>query len=259
MAKKIRLKTISLGSEPDQPDMDELTCFIRSMKGQDADLTTYYLIRSLKKQLEAGISSPAGGGLFMQPRFEDALTYSSEGCYVHTSGFEADARMMIKTASQAKSVLPSPGLLSGAPSPEDEEAFAEFCDSYSQVLRSMRDQKITGHILHSKEISPIESELLSSRKTIFVIPEGSVDVQSELLEVQSTLALTSSRIQILDDLVDQYDIKMLILVDPDEDGLKGALKHFDTDRIQVGGYGRPENDQYWKHIGENAEVTLPTD
>ncbi|HWQ63707.1 MAG TPA: hypothetical protein VN429_04765 [Methanospirillum sp.] len=259
MAKKIRLKTISLGSEPDQPDMDELTCFIRSMKGQEADLTTYYLIRSLEKQLEAGILSPAGGGMFMQSRFEDALTCSHEGCQVNTLVFEEDAQVMIKTAGQVTSVLPSPGVLPGSPDPEDEEAFAEFCDGYAKILRNMRDQKITGHILHAKEVSLIEAELLSSRKTIFVIPDGTIAAQSELLEVQSTIALTSNRVQFLDELIDQFDIRNLILIEPNEEGFKRVLKHLDPEKIQVGGYGRGEDKQYWKRIADSAEIPVPTD
>jgi hypothetical protein len=259
MAKKIRLKTISLGSEPDQPDIDDLAGFIRLMKGQEADLTTYYLIRSLEMQREAGISSPAGGGIFLQSRFEDALICSPEGCHVNTSVFEADAQAMTRIAGPGRSVLPSPGLLSGSPDPEDEETYAEFCEAYAKVLRSMRDQKITDHILYAKEINQIEAELLSSRKTIFVAPEGNIAVQSELLEVQSTIALTSTRVQFIDELIDQFDIRMLILVDPDEEGFKRALKHLDPDKIQVGGYGRGEEGKYWRHIAEGAEIPLPTD
>ncbi|PWR71975.1 hypothetical protein [Methanospirillum lacunae] len=257
MAKKIRLKTISLGSEPDQPDMDELTCFIRSMKGQEADLTTYYLIRSLEKQLEAGITSPACGGRFMQSRFEDALICSPEGCHVSTSVFEDDARVMIKTAGPVASVLPSPGLLPESPDPEDEEAFAEFCDVYAKILRNMRDQKITGHILHAKEVSMIEAEHLSSRKTIFVIPDGTFVAQSGLLEFQSTIALSRTRVKFLDELIDQFDIRRLILVDPNEEGFKKALQHLDPEKIQVGGYGKGEDRQYWKCIADSAEIPLP--
>ncbi len=259
MAKKIRFKTISLGSEPDQPDIDELTRFIRAMKGRQADLITYHLIRSLEGQTEAKISSPAGGGLFMQSRFDDALTCSPDGCQVNTSGFEEDALVMTKVAGPVRSVLPSPGLLPGSPEPTDEETCAEFCYAYAKVLRSMRDKNITGHILHANDVSPIETEILSSQKIMFVIPEGSTIVQSNLLEVQTTIALTSSRVRFLDELIDQYDVRNLILIEPDEEGFKGALKHLDPDQILVGGYGKGEGKQYWKHIAESAERTLPTD
>ncbi len=259
MAKKIRFKTISLGSEPDQPDIEELTGFIRTMKGREADLITYYLTRSLCAQKDAGISSPAGGGLFMQSRFENAISCSSEGCHVNTSVFEADARMMIRAAGPVRSVLPSPGLLPGSPDPADDDRCAEFCDAFARVLRSMRDQKITGHILHAEGVSEIEEEILSSQKTMFIIPEGSVAVQSDLLEFQTTIALTSSRVQFLDELIDQYDVRSLILIEPDEEGFKGVLKHLDLDQILIGGYGKGEENQYWKHIVEGAETTLPTD
>ncbi len=259
MAKKIRFKTISLGSEPDQPDIEELTGFIRAMKGQEADLITYYLTRSLEGQKEAGISSPAGGGLFMQSRFGGGISCSSEGCHVSTSVFEADAQTMVRTAGPVRSVFPSPGLLSGSPDPADDERYAEFCDAYAQVLRTMRDQKITGHILHTNEIREIEVELLSSQKTIFVIPEGSITVQSDLLEFQTTIALTSNRVRFLDELIKQYDIRTLILIEPDQEGYKGALMHLDPDQIQVGGYGKGEENRYWKRIADDAETTLPTD
>nr|WP_319539753.1 hypothetical protein [uncultured Methanospirillum sp.] len=259
MAKKIRFKTTSLGSEPDQPDIQELTGFIRAMKGKEADLISYYLTRSLKLQVDAGITSPAGGGRYMQARFEEALGCSSEGCHVNTSVFEADAQVMTKTAGSVRSVLPSPGLLPGCPDLADEEASADFCEVYAKVLRSMRDKNIAGHILHAKEVSPIETEYLSSQKTFFVIPDGSLGVQAGLLEFQSTIALTCSRVQFLDDLVDQYDIRTLILVDSDEEGFKKALKHLDPDRIQVGGYGTGSEGHYWSRIAEDATTTIPSD
>jgi len=257
MVKKIRLKTISLGSEPYQPDIEELTGFIRTMKGQEVDLISYYLTRSLKEQVAAGISSPAGGGLFMQSRFERALTYSPEECHVDPSDFVADAKLMTYISSPVWSVLPAPSLIQGSPDPDDEEEYARYCDLFSRILRSMRDHFISGHIFLARDVFPIDVEFLASQKTTFLIPDGTMEAQSKLLEFQSQIALTNNHVSFIDDLIDQYEIRTLILIDPSEEGYKIALKYLDPDQILVGGYGSGSEKEYWKKVAEGATTNSP--
>ncbi|MDD1730287.1 MAG: hypothetical protein LUQ50_14625 [Methanospirillum sp.] len=256
MRKKIRFNTISLGSEPDQPDIDELIPFIRTMRDQEADLISFYLARSLELQLEAGITSPGAGGRFMQSRFQDAIICSSDGYQTNLQSFATDARMMTLTAGPVRSILPGPGLIPGSPDPEDEEQYADYSDAYTEILRTMRDNFISGHLLHVLDVCPIDEERIASQKTTFVVPDGNIDVQSRILEFQSRIALTSNRTGLLDELMDQYDIRTLFLIDPDEKGYKKALEHLDPEQITLGGYACGSEDQYWKDVAGAATTTI---
>lgn len=252
MIKKIRFPTISLGSEPDQPDISELTGFVRTHAGQEADLVTFKLVRSLNVQLAVGITQPCAGGLFMLPRFADAIRCSPHECHGEPSLFLADAGMMTRTAGPVRSALPAPGLIPGSPDPSHEELYVDFCDVYAGILREMRDLHITGHFLHARDVCPLDAERLASRKTIFVAPDGGRDVQSRLLEFQNRVVLTTARVPLLDDLIDHYDIRSLVLVDPDEEGFKKAMEHLDPDQISVGGYGVGSESDYWRGIADLA-------
>jgi hypothetical protein len=254
MVKKIRFNTISLGSEPEQPDILALSGFISSHRGFEADLISYKLVSSLTAQKNARVYFPCGGGPYMLPRFESAITCSNEECHGDPSSFIADAETMIRTAGPVRSALPAPDQIPSCPDLTDEEQYADFCDMYSSILRSMRDKEVTGHILHATRVCQIDVERLASRKTLFINPDGNMKSQEMLLEFQKTIVLNTTRIPMLRDLIDQYDISSLAILDPDKDGFKEALRHLDPDQISVGGFGKGLEGEYWKKIVDGATI-----
>ncbi|PKL59734.1 MAG: hypothetical protein CVV33_06310 [Methanomicrobiales archaeon HGW-Methanomicrobiales-4] len=256
MIKKIRFNTISLGSEPDQPDIPSLIQFIRSYRGEQADLITFNLIHSLSIQIGVGISSPGAGGFFCLPRIEAAISCSSDECFHDSSDIIADTLLMIHVAGPVRSVFPAPHLSHGSPNIRDEERYADYCDEFAGVLRDMRDKGIISHCLHAKEVNPIEIERIVSSKNQIIIPGGDEGVQGALLEHQPRITLHNSRIAMLGNLIDHYDIRHLIIIDPDKEGFRVALEHLDPDQISAGGYGIHQEESYWKEIVEKASTPL---
>lgn len=250
--KKIRFNTISFGSEPDQPDISSLTRFVKAYRGQQADLITFNLIRSLSAQIGAGISSPGAGGIFCHPRIEEAISCSSEEYFHDSSDMIADACLMVRTAGPVRSVLPAPHLIHGSPKTSDEEAYADYCDEFAGILRDMRDKEIISHSLHATEVNSIEMERIASKKNQFLIPYGDEHAQGALLEHQHRLTIHTSRIAMLEGLIDHYDIRSLTIIDPEEEGFRLALDHLDPDQISSGGYAVHQEEVYWKEIVEKA-------
>ena len=234
MQKKIRFNTISLGSEPVQPDISTLIRFIRSFRGRQSDLITFKMIQSISAQQKAGIITPGTGGMFYQPRLEAAITCHDEVCFHESSDILSDIHLIIQSAGPVQSVLPAPHLLLQSPKIDDEEQYADYCDEYFSIIRDMRDHGITGHIIHAKEGYEIELERLSSKKTWFVIPEGDKQKQENLLEHQTRIALHNSDLPMLPDLMDHYEIRHLTIIDPDETGFRFALEYLDPPYITAG-------------------------
>jgi hypothetical protein len=259
MRKKIRFNTISLGSEPDQPDTSSLIRFVGAYRGEQADLITFNLIESLSAQIRAGISSPGAGGIFCLPRIDAAITCSPDECFHDSSDIIADTLLMIHAAGPVRSVLPAPHLIQGSPNTGDEERYADYCDEFAGILRDMRDKEIISHCLHAKEVNSIEIERIASPKNQFIIPGGDVNVQGSLLEHQHRITLYNSRISMLGNLIDHYDIRHLTIIDPEEEGFRLALDHLDPDQISSGGYAVHQEEAYWKEIVEKATAPLHQD
>jgi hypothetical protein len=259
MRKKIRLNTVSLGSEPDQPDILSLSRFIGTCRGRRADLLTFKLIQSLSAQTEAGITTPGAGGIFYGSRIEPAITCSSDEYFRNSSDVLDDMVLMTDMAGPVRSILPAPHLLHSSPDPTDEERYADYCDQFAGILRDMRDNGITGHIIHAKEAYQIEIELIASQKTWIVIPGGEEKVQESLLEHQHRMALHNPGMRMLADLVDRYDIRHLTIMDPVEESIRQAFEFLDPDQISVGGYAISSEEGYWNELVKKSLVPLPQD
>lgn len=256
MGRKIRFKTISLGSEPDTPDVEELATFIADHRGYEADLISAQLFQSVTVQIRAGIDTPAAGGLFCHERMEKALTWEEDlGAVQDPSSLLQDMPFITRRGVRLLSVHESPSLLGTGPSPDDEEEFEEFCTGYNGLLRSLRDAGITGHVIHTRAPPEIELELLTSPKTILFVHEPEPAHLEELLEVTSTLVIPYDRVDTIPDLADQYQIRRLILVDPDAEALSVALSLLEPENIRVGGYAIGIEEEYWKKIGESAVIS----
>lgn len=260
MIKKIRFNTKSLGSEPDEPDVSELAGFIRTHGPYEGDLITFKLLNSLYAQKEAHITVPCAGGRFYLPRIQSALPAGPKPPEPDTADLISDANNLVRLGGiSILAALPAPHVCADTQMMKDDEWFADYCTAFSVILRSMRDVHIKGHILHATRITQLEMELLASRRVQFCIPDGKIPEQEPILEFQSDLILANSRVSLLEDLMDQYTIRSLTLVDADREGLKQAMECLEPERISVAGYGKGSEEPYWHQIKKESEIPIPRD
>lgn len=260
MIKKIRFNTKSLGSEPNEPDVSELAGFIRTHGPYEGDLITFKLLNSLYAQKEAHISVLCAGGLFCLPRIQSALPTGPKTREPDTADLISDSNNLVMLGGiSVLAALPAPHVCVDTQKIMDEEWFADYCTAFSGILRSMRDVHIRGHILHATGITQIELELLVSQRVQFCIPDGKLPEQETILEFQPDLILANSRVSLLEDLMDQYTIRSLTLVDADREGLKQAMKCLEPEKISVAGYAKGCEEPYWHQIKKESEIPIPRD
>lgn len=260
MIKKIRFNTKSLGSEPNEPDVSELAGFIRTHGPYEGDLITFKLLNSLYAQKEAHISAPCAGGFFYLPRIQSALPIGSINREPDTADLISDANNLVMVGGiSILTALPAPHVCADTQMIRDDEWFADYCTAFSAIMRSMRDVHIKGHILHATRITQIELELLVSRRVQVCTPDGSRSEQEKILESQPYLILANSRVHLLGDLMDQYTIRSLTLVDADREGLKQAMECLEPEKISVAGYAKGCEEPYWHQIKKESEIPIPRD
>lgn len=256
MGKKITFKTISLGSEPDLPSVRELSGFVSAHHGTEIDLVRFQQYRSLSAQRDAGIDHPAAGGRFCSSRMKKALVWSKDsGIRTDPSDLVSDLSFLKKTCPSFSSVHESPGLLEPGLL-DDEDSLAEYCQGYRRILRSLRDEGVRDHVIHARAPSPVELELLCGPKTLWYIHDQSPGEVEELLELTGDIILHPGDIGLVPDLLDRFQLRNLIVCEPDTRTLSLVLEMTDLDHLLVGGYGEGSEYEYWKKIGDSAVISL---
>ena len=254
MKKKRELKTISLGSEPDTPPVSVLVNFISEYRGIEADLITFQMLLSRFSQKKAGIDEIAVGGSFCRSRLEEGLTWDEElGPLVRPEVIAADFRLLAGHGGEVKSVHESPAVLSSCPPPDDEDSFAEMFHGFRQVLRTLRDNGAFGHVIHLQDPSSLELELLSNPKSLFFLKQPTPAALEGLLEHTSDLVIQADTVYLVDDLMDRYQVRNLILYNA-SNVLPDALQYVDMDHLKVAGYGAGDEEGYWKRVKESAII-----
>lgn len=255
MKKKRELKTLSLGSEPDTPEVPLLREFISAHRGIEADLTTFQMLRSCTAQQNAAIDEIAIGGKFCRSRLEEGLSWDDEsGPHVYPDIMVADYSLLTRKGERVRSVHESPVVLPSCPSPDDEDAFAEMFHGFRQILRALRDIRVFGHIIHLYDPTPVELELVSGNKNLLFLHNPTLVSLEELLEHTSDLIIQSETIPFVDDLMDRFQVRTLILSDASEPALMDVLPYVDTDHLKVAGYGVGPEEEYWKKVKESAII-----
>lgn len=259
MARRIAISVRSFGSEVGIPGVSEIAEWLRGVRGEEADLMTYRLDRSLDGQ--EGVAVPAAGGVFYGERVSRAFTGMVDGTLVEEPGIDpttvaVDARFVRKIRKDAWFSLPAPHMLGFRDGyMGDEEEFCEtIADLYSRLAREMRDAGAQGHVLVADEADAIELEVLASRKVLFFPRNPAVFDIELLLEYQGDLILPAGDLSRAPDLMERFRVRRLILLDAGAEDLAAATAFLDPDMLEAGGYCEAACPDYWKGLVGRAFI-----
>ncbi|MBN1433006.1 MAG: hypothetical protein JW931_09580 [Methanomicrobiaceae archaeon] len=252
----------SLGSEyMEDPDVRDLANWIKDQKGSGCDLITYKLERSLLSQRRADI--PCTGGLYYSDRLSESIGGLKSGglCsepYPVTTEMSQDAERIRKIRKGSHVALPVPSSLgiSDYYFNDHQDFISSLCEVFKKLMREQRDRGIKGHILISDRFSRIELEELSGPKTYLFSPSGGSKVISSILEYQEKIAVFPDKIDSLFEIMPEYDLKAITLIDPGDKDLERLLSEFDPDSVLSGGYCRGCERDYWDDLKERSFVIV---
>ena len=263
MAKWQNLVTRALGAEPGRPDVPALAAWISGHRGTPSDIITYQLDKSLLPQLTAGITSPCAGGKFYRDRIMTCLLGVDDGkaaaeISLDPNEITQDAAGIVAQKKGAWCALPAPHLLgvTDAYYDDEEEWNDALAGIYRILMRSMRDVGISGHVLICDTIQEPEIVSLIRQNVFFFMPEPDRDDLAFLMEHQPQLAVGRDQLDTLLDLASEYDVRKIIIVDPDYASITRALSCLDPDQVSAGGYCTDLCEDYWKNLVQSATYAV---
>jgi hypothetical protein len=259
MVKRLKLATRGFGAEPGRPDVEKLAPWIATHRGHMADITTYLMEESLAPQVSAVIQIPCAGGKFYAGRVRDCLrglrgNRIMEELSLDTAPVIEDAAGIVVQKKGAWCALPAPqalGLTDNYYQDADEHADA-INSVYCELMRSMRDTGVAGHVLIVESMHELEVQALARKNVFFFQPSPTRKDLAILLERQRQVAVTREMLPTLFELRGEYDFSRIFLMDPDRGSVHLALSHLDPDQISAGGYCTQDCGEYWKWLVASA-------
>jgi hypothetical protein len=262
MTKQRTLPTRGFGAEPGMPDIPLLAAWVAEHRGKSGDLISFRLDQSLTPQISAGITMPCSGGKFYQDRIMACLdgiqdNQAVDEISIRTSAIIEDAVSIVAQKKGVWCALPAPHALGIRDSYYDDED--EWTDAitgvYRNLMRSMRDAGINGHIIICDKVDDAEISSLARQKVFFFQPEPDRDGLQSLMEYQRQVAISPAHLDIVFDIANEYELHEIIILDADKASIAVALSHLDPDQVVVGGYCRGDCEKYWRSIVEYAVYT----
>jgi len=259
MAKRLNLATRALGAEPGMPDLAALAVWIAEHRGTTADIITYLLDQSLEPQVTAGIMTPCAGGRFYKNRIMQCLLgvdgrKATAEIGLDTYAIREDAAGIVVHKKGAWCALPAPHVLRITDAYYDDEC--EWIDAitgtYRILMRSMRDVGISGHVLICDTLSEPEIASLVRQNVFFFQPKPDRESLACLLEHQRQIAVGRDHIDTVLDLSSEYDLRKIIIIDPDPASIVRALSYLDPDQVRAGGYCTDMCENYWNNLVDAA-------
>lgn len=250
------LETRGFGGEAPIPALSSLAERLAGLVGIEVDLLTLRLLDSVLPQVDAGLKSVSGGGLFCRERWLEAIGSVDEGVLrgepePRPTSLEMDARALSSRVRGSWVTAPGPSVLELVDRHyrDPEEAGAAVRDTYRVLMRRMRDAGVMGHVLLVTSPTGEEIEELASPMTYLYCPDPSRDALDLLLEHQRPMALVGRRIADLGPIMDQYGRRPVYLINPTEEEVRAALEVLDPDHVHPGGLC-PGDDcsAYWQRI-----------
>ncbi|MFA5236676.1 MAG: hypothetical protein WC362_02340 [Methanoregula sp.] len=259
MAKFVPLPTRAFGAEPGAPDVAALAAWVADHRGISADLHAYRLDRSLVPQIAAGITRPCAGGLFCGEKVRRSLcglkgeTITDE-IGVESGSLREDADLIVGLKKGAWCALPAPHELGIADRyyRDEDERNAALAEAYRTIMRAMRDAGIGGHILLCEKMIEADISPLARDNVLFFPTAPDEESLRILMEHQRRVAVGKKLLETVFDLANEYDLHQLIVMDPDNEAIRGALSHLDPDQVMIGGYCTDACDTYWENLVKSA-------
>ena len=260
MKRRYDLILRSLGSEyMSEPDSKDLAKWISGQRGSRCDLVSYNIERSLLAQKKADI--PCTGGVYYSARVSESIGGIKSGClcsepYPVLDDISLDAQRVRKLRKGCYMALPAPSSLGIQDYYLNDHAdfISALCEVYRKMMREQRDRGIKGHIVVSDRFSEVELEELSDPKSFFFSPSGGSKAISSILEYQQDIAVFPEKLDILFEIMPEYEINSVTVVDPGESDYERVLSEFDPDSFLSGGYCRGCGMDYWDNLKEKSFV-----
>src|SRR5674476_1422693 len=259
MKKRLKLATRAFGAEPVRPDIAVLAEWIAVNRGTTADIITYLLDQSLAPQVSAGILAPCSGGRFYKNRIIASLLGVKEGKATDEIGLDSravseDAAHIIVHKKGAWFAMPAPHLLGITDMfyHDESEWHDAIAGYYRTLMRSMRDAGISGHVLICDTLSEPEITSLVRPNVFFFQPKPDRKSLECLLGYQRQIAVGRDRLDTLLKLSSEYDLRKIIIIDPDQASISHALSCLDPDQVVAGGYCMDMYENYWKNLVESS-------
>ncbi|HDR72552.1 MAG TPA: hypothetical protein ENN85_01330 [Methanoculleus sp.] len=261
MKRRRNIPVRALGAEVGLPGADELAAWIGRQHGRPGDLLSYQIDRSLEAQ--HGIDYPCAGGLFYRSRWERAIAGVEQGRLVAdpepvAGPLAEDAHRIASMRKKAWVAAPAPSMLAIENSffAGEDEYYAALADVYRRLTREMRDAGVGGHVLIAEAFDPVEIEALTGRKMLLFATKQTPRSLAALLEEQDRIAVFGRELSSLLDLLGEYDVRQLVIVDPAPEHFEAVLEHFDPGSLAAGGYCTESCDRYWNDLAEAAHLLL---
>jgi hypothetical protein len=203
--------------------------------------------------------APCAGGRFYKTRIMQSLLGVDGGKVTREIGLDSnpiseDAAGIVARKKGAWCALPAPHVLRINDTYYDDEY--EWNDAitstYRTLMRSMRDIGISGHVLICDCIAEHEIASLVRQNVFFFQPMPDRESLALLLEHQRQIAVGGNHLETLLDLLGEYDLRKIILINPDQESITRALSCLDPDQVSVGGYCMSQCEEYWKNLVESA-------
>lgn len=262
MKRRNDLPLRSLGSEYlADPGSGVLVKWIAGQNGSRCDLISYKIEKSLLAQKKVDI--PCTGGVYYSKRLYESIgglkadALCSEP-YPVLEDMSLDAQRVRKIRKGCYLALPAPSSLgiSDYYFNDHQDFISALCEVYGKLMREQRDRGVKGHILISDRFSGIELEELSDPKIFFFSPSGGSKVISSILEFQQQIAVFPEKIDILFEVMPEYEVNSITVIDPVENDYEKLLSEFDPGSISTGGYCRGCETDYWDRLKERSFVVI---
>jgi hypothetical protein len=259
MAKRLKLATRAFGAEPGMPDIAALAAWIAEHRGTTADIITYLLDQSLAPQVTAGISAPCAGGRFYKNRIMGSMLgvdgrKATGEIDLDPHAISEDAAGIVVRKKGTWCAIPAPHVLGITDTYYDDEY--EWNDAitglYRTLMRSMRDIGISGHVLICDTLSEPEISSLVRPNVFFFQPKPDRESLECLLGYQRQIAVGRDRLDTVLQLSSEYDLRKIIIIDPDPESISRALSCLDPDQVIAGGYCMDMHENYWKNLVVSA-------